>query len=243
LRKAWLISLLAGLAMTGCYNEDTDLPFIGYDYFPTELGTFVEYKVDSIWQDDVIGQIGFAEAHYFLHDLNESSFTDEERRPAIRVERSWKQNENGEYRIKDIWYRTRTSRIAEQNEENVVFIKHNFPIKLGKTWDGNSKNTLQTLQEIYRQSGVPEQWDYQYVNIHEPYTVNGFTFDSTVTVLQMDRPAIFGLSMFAQEVYAKDIGLVHKQLYIHDIQQNALNPTQKDSVGFRFDMVITNYGP
>lgn len=243
MRKTSVIALIIGLTISGCYKRDTDLPFIGYEYYPTELGTFVEYKVDSIWQDDVIGQIGFAEAHYFLHDMNESAFTDEEGRPATRVERSWKQNQNGEYTIKDIWYRTRTTRIAEQNEENVTFIKHNFPVKLGKTWDGNSKNTLQTLQEIYRQQSIPEVWDYQYMNIHEPYTVNGFTFDSTVTVLQLDRPAIFGLSVFAQEVYAKDIGLVHKQLYIHDIQQNPTNPTDKDSVGFTFDMVVTNYGP
>jgi hypothetical protein len=243
LRKSLLIAVFATTGLVSCYNVDSDLPYIGYEYFPTELGRFVEYRIDSIWRDDVIGQIGSAEAHYFLHDLNESAFTDEEGRPAVRVERSWKQNENGNYSIKDIWYRTRTSRIAEQNEENVVFVKHNFPIKLGKVWDGNSKNTLQTLQEIYRQSAIPEQWDYQYINIHEPYTVNGFTFDSTVTVLQMDRPAIFGLSMFAQEVYAKDIGLVHKQLYIHDIQQNQFNPTQKDSVGFTFDMAVTNFGP
>ena len=242
MKKICLILLFSVSILTGCYNEDTDLPFIGYEYFPTELGRFVEYKVDSIWQDDVIGQIGFAEAHYFLHDLNESAFIDEEGRQATRVERSWKQNLSGDYSIKDIWYRTRTSRIAEQNEENVVFIKHNFPVKEGKTWNGNSKNTLQTLQEIYRQNSVPEQWDYQYANVHEPYTINGFTFDSTVTVVQLDRPAIFGLSVFAQEVYAKDIGLVHKQLYIHNIQQNPTNPTAKDSVGFKYDMVVTDYG-
>lgn len=242
MRKLLLISLLSLVTFSGCYKEDTEIPFIGYEYFPTEIGKFIEYKVDSIWQDDVIGQIGFAEAHYFLQDLNESDFTDEEGRPAVRVERSWKQGQNGEYSIKDIWYRTRTSEVAEQNEENVTFIKQNFPVREGKSWDGNRKNTLQTLQELYLQNGVPEVWEYQYINVNQPYTINGFTFDSTVTVLQIDRPAIFGLSMFGQEVYAKDIGLVHKQLYIHDIQQNPNNPSEKDSVGFSFDMVVTNYG-
>ncbi|MFM1877010.1 MAG: hypothetical protein RL266_2747 [Bacteroidota bacterium] len=228
--------------MTGCYEEDGDVPFIGYEYFPTELGRFVEYRVDSIWQDDVIGQIGNAEAHYFLRDFNESAFTDEEGRPAVRVERSWKQTIQGTFSIKDIWYRTLTSKIAEQNEENVVFIKHNFPIKEGKIWDGNSKNTWQSIQEFYRQTTIPEVWDYTYMNVHQPYTVNGLTFDSTVTVLQMDRPAIFGLSMFSQEVYAKNVGLIHKQIEIYNIQQNATNPTEKDSVGFMFEMVVTDYG-
>jgi hypothetical protein len=242
-KKLLTITLLFGTALSGCYKEDLNLPEIGYDYFPTELGKFVEYRVDSIWQDDVIGQIGFAEAHYFLHDLNESSFVDEEGRPAVRVERSWKQTQQAEYEIKDVWSRTRTSRIAEQNEENVVFIKHNFPVKEGKVWDGNSKNTLESLQEFYGLASIPEVWEYEYQNIHEPYTVNGFTFDSTITVMQLDRPAIFGLSMFAQEIYAKDIGLVHKQVYIHDIQQNQSNPNERDSIGVSFEMVITNYGP
>lgn len=242
MRKLLLISILSLATFSGCYKEDL-YPFIGYDYFPTEIGKFVEYKVDSIWQDDVIGPIGSAEAHYYLHDLNESPFTDEEGRPAIRVERSWKQSPQGEYEIKDVWYRTRTSEVAEQNEENVTFIKHNFPVREGKSWDGNRKNTLQTLQELYLQMAIPEVWEYEYVNVHQPYTINGFTFDSTVTVLQLDRPANFGLSVFAQEVYAKDIGLIHKQLYIHDIQQSQVIPSEKDSIGFTLDVVITNYGP
>ncbi|MGB1318017.1 MAG: hypothetical protein ACPG5W_07410, partial [Flavobacteriales bacterium] len=156
------VSLLLG----GCYLEDTELPFIGYEYYPTELGKYVDYQIDSVWQDDQIGPIGSAEAHYFLRDLNESNFVDEEGRPAIRVERFWKQTEAAEFTtIKDVWHRTRTPKIAEQNEENVVFIKHNFPIREGKTWDGNSKNTLQTLQLIYRQNSIPEVWDYEYRNV------------------------------------------------------------------------------
>ena len=241
-----LFAVLAGMSLmlSSCYLEDTELPFIGYDYYPTELGKYVDYQVDSVWQDDQIGPIGSAEAHYFLRDLNESSFVDEEGRPAIRVERYSKQNAGAEFtRIKDVWYRTRTSKIAEQNEENAIFIKHNFPVKAGKSWDGNSKNILQTLQELYRQNSIPEVWEYEYVNVHEPYTINGFTFDSTVTVLQLDRPAIFGLSVFAQEVYAMDIGLVHKRMDIFDIQQNPSNPTDKDTVGFTLEMVVTDYGP
>jgi hypothetical protein len=221
--------------LSGCYREDTLLPFIGYDYFPTELGRFVEYKVDSIWQDDPAGPIGSAEAHYFLRDLNESPFIDEEGRSAIRVERYSRQSLITEWNIKDVWCRVRTPNIAEQNEENVIFVKHNFPVKDGKTWNGNSKNTLQTLQELYNQTTVPAVWDYEYVNVHEPYTINGFTFDSTVTVLQFDRLTPVALSLFAKEVYAKNVGLIHKEMKMHNIQGT-------DSVGFFFDQIIIDFG-
>ena len=242
LKKALLIGFAFCLSLSSCYLEDTELPFIGYEYFPTELGNYIEYKVDSIWQDDPVGSIGYAEAHYFLRDVNESNFIDEENRNAVRVERYTRQRPLADWRIKDVWHRVRPAKVAEQNEENVVFVKHNFPVKEGKIWDGNSRNTLQTLQEIYRQNSIPEVWDYEYKNVHEPYSVNGLTFDSTVTVLQMDRPAIFGLNVFAQEVYAKDIGLVHKQLNIFDIQQDPNNPNDRDTVGFRYEMVITDFG-
>ena len=149
--------------------------------------------------------------------MNESTFIDEEGRPVIRVERYSKQSQLAEWNVKDIWYRTRTPSVAEQNEENVVFIKHNFPVKEGKKWDGNSKNLLQTLQELYNQTTVPTVWDYEYVNVHEPYTINGFTFDSTVTVLQFDRQTPVALSLFAKEVYAKNVGLIHKEIKMHNI--------------------------
>lgn len=235
MKEKILVSIFACFFLSSCYLEDTELPFIGYEYFPTTLGSYVEYKVDSTWQDDPVGQIGFAQASYFLRVLNESSFVDEEGRPAVRVERYWKQSQAAEYDIKDVWSRVQTPNFAEQNEENVIFVKHNFPVRAGKTWDGNSRNTLQTLQEIYRQTNVPEVWEYEYINVHEPYTINGFTFDSTVTVLQLDRPAVFGVNVFAQEVFAKDIGLVHKQLRVYNIQA-------ADTVGFSYEMVITDFG-
>jgi len=221
--------------LNGCYREDTVLPFIGYEYFPTVIGRFIEYKVDSTWQDDPAGQLGFSEAHYFLRDLNESPFIDEENRPAIRVERYSRFSPFAEWDIKDVWYRTRTADLAEQNEENVVFIKHNFPVRAGKTWDGNSKNTLQTLQELYNQVSVPEVWEYEYVNVDEPYTVNGLTFDSTVTVVQINRPVPVGLDVYSKEVYAKNVGLIHKQMRMYNIQG-------ADSIGFIFEQVVTDFG-
>ncbi|TNF25625.1 MAG: hypothetical protein EP314_06545, partial [Bacteroidetes bacterium] len=144
MKKAFVISLGLVLSLSSCYKEDTELPFIGYEYFPTELGTFIEYRVDSTWQDDPIGPSAYTQLQYLLREVNESAFTDEEGRPAIRLERYSRPNTQTNWQIKDVWFKVRTPQIAEQNEENVVFIKHNFPIKAGKTWNGNSKNTLQT---------------------------------------------------------------------------------------------------
>ncbi|MFC2176371.1 hypothetical protein ACFLR1_05320 [Bacteroidota bacterium] len=242
MKKGFAITLVCCFFLSSCYKKDVDLPEIGLEYFPIDLGKFVEYKVDSVWQDDPIGQIGSGEVHYLLRDVNESSFTDEEGRQAIRVERSRKQKGEVFWNIKDVWHRVRTSFFAEQNEENVIFVKLRFPVKNEKAWDGNARNTWKSLQEIYKQNTVPQEWPYTCQNVHEPYTINGFTFDSTVTVLQIDRSAVFGLNVFAKEVYAKNVGLIHKEIRMYDVQTNPSSTTDTDSVGFSFEMVVTDFG-
>lgn len=243
MKKLATVLLFLSVALSSCYEEETDIPLIGYEFFPMEVGRFVEYQVDSLWRDDAAGPIAFSEIRYRLRDVNESTFTDEEGRTAMRVERSWRKSGEIEFRIKDIWSRTRTDQFAEQNEENVIFVKMDFPIREGKVWNGNRRTTLTSLQEHFRQPTIPQEWDYTFQNVNEPYAINGFTFDSTVTVMQADRPAQFGLNMFAKEVYAKNIGLVHKQMDIFDVQQNQGNPNDRDTLGFFFEMVVTDFGP
>ena len=234
MKKLFGILVLVAVSLNGCYLEDSDLPFIGYEYFPTDIAHWVEYRVDSTWQDDPIGPIGSAEAHYFLRELNESNFMDEEGRPAVRVERHWMPLNGSSWSVKDVWHRVKTEFLSEQNEENVIFIKHKFPIREGRSWDGNARTTLESLVQLYHQTTVPAVWNYEYVNVHQPYSVNGFTFDSTVTVIQFDRRIAVGLSIYAKEVYAKNIGLIHKQRDIHNIQG-------ADSVGFVFEAVVTDW--
>ena len=46
----------------------------------------------------------------------------------------------------------------------------------------------------------------------------GITFDSTVTVLQINRDVVFGEDTYSLEVYAKHIGLVYKQCSFINVQ-------------------------
>lgn len=235
-----LIFLAISLTLSSCYDEDLSGIDLGYDYFPVELGRYVTYEVDSIWRDDIIGPIGSGNVSYVLRDLNESIFIDEEGREAIRIERS--RLANGTVIIKDIWSRVVIPAFAEQNEENVIFVKHNFPIVAGKSWDGHIRATPQSIQEYYGAANIPTDWDYTYSAVNEPYTIGGLTFDSTVTVIQIDRPAVFGISVYAKEVYAKHVGMVHKQLMVYNVQQGANSPSGRDSIGYEFEMRAIDFG-
>jgi len=127
------------VALSSCYDEDLSGTDLGYDYFPVELGRFVEYQVDSSWQDDPVGNIGSGQLSYVLRELNESTFIDEGGREAVRLERVILSG--AALGIKDVWAKVVTPSFAEQNEENVIFIKHNFPIRDGKRWAGHDRAT------------------------------------------------------------------------------------------------------
>lgn len=241
LQLAFVLSAIS-VALQSCYKEDPVQPVLGLDYFPMEVGKWVEYEVDSVWRDDPIGPIGSGERHYQLRELNESSFIDDENRPSVRIERFKRISDTLNWDVTDVWSKTRTTLIAEQNEENVIFIKHNFPIEPGKEWLGNNRSDHESIETWLGQSPIPADWNYMYQDVHQAYTVNGLTFDSTVTVVQIDRPAAFGLNLLSQEVYALNIGLIHREITVYDIQQNPDTPSLKDTVGFVFEQRITAFG-
>ena len=230
------------MVLQSCYKEDSVQPVLGLDYFPMQVGKWVDYEVDSVWRDDPIGAIGSGNRHYQLRELNESAFIDDENRASIRIERYKRNDESLSWHISDVWSKTRTNLTAEQNEENVIFIKHNFPIEDGKVWLGNNRSEHESIEAWLGQSPIPVDWNYTYNVVYQPYALNGMSFDSTVTVLQIDRPAAFGLNLFSQEVYALNIGLIHRRIIVYDIQQNPDNPTLKDTVGFDFEQKITDFG-
>jgi hypothetical protein len=90
-----------------------------------------------------------------------------------------------------------------------------FPVKLNTRWYGNSyipagfNVDLQWFQD----------WDYKYVNVSEPYNNGNINFENTVTVNQVDitegapdEANEYSARTFAKEVYAKNVGLVYREL-------------------------------
>lgn len=211
---------------------------IGHSYFPVEIGKWVLYEVDTAWRDDIIGPIGAGELSYVLRDVNESIFIDEGGREAVRVERQ-RQTGTGSWAMKDVWSRVQLPQFAEQNEENVIFIKHNFPIREGKMWDGHARATPGSIFEIYGEENIPSSWDFTYQDVDRPYSIGSLTFDSTVTVLQIDRPVPAGTSIYSVEVYAKHVGLIYKKLTLYRTQSVGA----ADTVGYEFEMRAIDFGP
>jgi hypothetical protein len=159
----------------------------------------------------------------------ESTYLDGQGRPTQRIER-YRQVDTLPFYLKDVWASTLTSSTAEKVEENVTFVKLIFPVVNGHTWNGNALNNI---------NSIDPQPDYEFDNVNEPFTVDGVTFDSTVTVIQnIDSNLIFVKKQF--EVYAKNAGLIYRRF--RDVEKNP-NPLHDTIVsGVDYSYKIISYG-
>lgn len=200
--RVLLVCVTISVAATSC-KKDEVYNDIGYGYFPTQIGHWVVYDVDSTVYSDFFNDT--FEYHYQVKEVLQSEFTDNEGRRAIRVERYKRMyNPNVPYDsipwyLSRVWSFTRTSSAGEKMEENQRFIRLAFPVENNKSWDGN----------VYNQIG---SWSYKYKEVDQPYSISAHSFDSTLLVQQkLDTNHLY--YRWYTERYAKNVGMIEKTVY------------------------------
>ena len=208
------------LLFSSCLKPTNELADFYYQYYPNEINSWIEYEVTEI----VHGTLSSDTLNYFLKEIKTNEFYDNEGQIATRIERFWKFNPNEDYSIKDVWQEKVTSTTAEKVEENNRYVKLIFPVKYGDYWDGNAFNSMPYCE-------------YALDSIHQPFSINNYTFDSSLMVLQKDLYTAVDYQN-AYEVYAKNIGLIYKKDV--DLNINLYNITNINE-GSELEMRIINY--
>lgn len=227
--KQALSSLLivSFLLFQSCKEESGVPAKFYYNYFPVEVGSWVEYDVTHIVLDEVSGV--YDTTRYQLQELIESSFIDNQGRPSLRIERYWRDTDTDPWTIKDVWYSTRTSTKAEKIEEDYRYLKLIFPVKENEDWNGNVYNTKDA-----------EEYEYEYV--HEPDVFGSLNFDSTAKVLQRFEYN-FVEEDEAYEKYATGVGLIEKFDKYFTITYVSGNPNPVAKLkGYSYLQTVTSYG-
>ena len=202
-------------------GDDTETAPIefGYDYFPLEIGKYIEYDVDSIIYGVTTGNNSFRNNSIQLREEVTDSFLDSDGHAVYRIERFERKDDTEEWRINNVWTATVTDRQAERTEEDLRFIKMVFPVSDNtEPWDGN-ESIDENLSISVEGQGVFvfKHWIYQYDEIGVPLEVNSFSFDDVVTISQADENNFIQLrSSFEQ--YARGVGLVKREIRILDTQ-------------------------
>jgi hypothetical protein len=205
-----------------------------YEYFPLDSGRYWIYRVDSITFNNNTTPTTRDTAVFYVRERVESIYPDNANRPTARIERSRRNDTIGNWSIIDIWFANRTQTTGEKSEENLRFVKLLFPPREGQTWKGNQY--IQVTESIKWLNN----WDYVAQTLDVPATTGGISFDSTLTVLQRDDENLIEKS-FSSETYAKNVGLVYKEL-LHLTKEDVTAPWTEPRSGFILKMTIVDYG-
>lgn len=231
-----LLLCFAALLLPGCKNKTDDFILdYKYEYFPLDSGRYWIWEVDSVIFTPLgSGFVQRDTLKVYIKEVVESIYLDNAGRPTARIERYQSNSENYQWFVTNIWFANLTPRTGEKVEENLRFIKLLFPPKLEQTWRGNQY--IQFTENIEWM----KDWIYRVVSLDEPKTLNGITFDSTITILQVDRENLIQKT-FATETYAKNVGLVYKE-WLNLEKTRVTEPWTNPEKGFIQKMTIKEFG-
>jgi hypothetical protein len=211
-----LFAAISALFFSCKKDKSATVVFTGYSYAPENIGHEIIYEVDSIVKSDFDGLTHTN--HFQIRELIADTFTDNQGRPTLRLERYKRLTANDPWVIYKVWTANKTNVHYEKKEDNVSYVKLVFPPASSITWNGNSLNTL-------------EQRDYKYASFNVPETFNNLSFDSALTVLQYDYGDFLD-TVHNEEKYATQVGMFYKiedSTYYH----TDFNNPAYDSIVFR----------
>ena len=232
-RLIGLSLVLLAIFSASCRKDKPVHIDFGYGYFPAQQGLYVIYDVDSTVYDPFRNDTVYYK--YQLKEVRESVFNDNEGRPSLRVERYVRNfSANHPYdslpwRLKNVWYETLTASHAERMEENQRYVRMVFPVNNLSYWNGNAQNSQ-------------GDWEYQYQNINQPMDLQVLHFDSTATVIQKDETNLLNRRYY-KEVYAKNIGLISRQIIdVYDTKIDATPVINRIKGGVYYSAVVNTWG-
>jgi len=183
-------------AIFSCRKESISGIDRGVSYYPFSPGIWWEYDVDSTFYNDFSGDT--VHSIFILREEFDTFFVADNGETAIRIERYRRANETAAWQGPRIWWTYITADAAIKVEENVPYVKLNFPVKESESWNGNRLNFM-------------DSWAYTYENIDIPLVVNLNAFDSTTSILQINKETLLEKQVY-REKYARNVGLIEKSV-------------------------------
>jgi hypothetical protein len=225
----WLPCLLVLLALGGCEKEkDNRVYDAPATFFPSQIGKYIRYQLDStrivnFGQDKEV-------VSYQAKDVVEGTSTDLLGRPCLRVVRYLRplNSTNEQDWVTNISYEIIPGdNYVEVYENNLRFVKMQGPVKDGRSWIGNGYLPDEPFSKYEFSAAMNiKSWEYAFEEVNASEEFNSKTYDSTVTITQIDdssnipvdNPFKPGQRLKWVEKYAKNIGLIYKDVIILEYQ-------------------------
>jgi hypothetical protein len=225
LKQLFIAFLSIAIIMTAC-SESKDMENVPSpkDYYSLAVGKYRIYRLDSIIT--VNFNTGFTTRSYQLKDSFESKIVDASGKETFRVYRYIRNLAGTDaWRNAGTYFVTLNGQQIETVEDNQRVIRLKFPVLDSITWKGAAYSSYSPFYP----NSFYLNWLYRYTNIGQTRTFAGKAYTNTITVRQADsiNPSFnnigpSGLTVIngkvyssynkGYEVYAKDLGLVYRDI-------------------------------
>lgn len=194
-------------------------------YLPLKKGVYQVYDVDSVWYTIT----GRHEQHYELLTEVVDSFPNTEGGFTYVIYRYKRSDSGSDWLYHDTWSARVSGRRVVVSEGNTAFIKFTLPVSAGATWNGNALNDL----------GEDE---YEMLGVGAGETVNGLPFTDCAVVNQNDDDDIIVRTDVRKEVYARNIGLILREIRILNYCTAGCDEFGEIESGVEYAQMIKEYG-
>lgn len=190
---------------------------LGLDYFPLEVGKFIEYQLDSTIFDPN-GDTTVYHSTTFAKETIVDTLSDNNGNILYKIEHFERAADSLPWAIKKVLSISVQDYQAIRIEDNLRFIKLTFPVEKGTSWDGNVHFNEALIVTVAGETiEMFKGWNYRVKAVDEPLAIGAFQFDKTATVEEADNENLIELRK-SSAIYAKGIGLVYRELWILDTQ-------------------------
>lgn len=199
------------------------------DYFPLEIGNWIEYDVDSIVLNDFFSPAKIDTFQSIMRLMVTDTFRDNTGDLTYEMTYYWKQDDTLDWKTNLVWSISDEGQNIQSFEQNLRVIKLVYPITSTVEWYGDAFFSPTDETAFYGSD------TFKYGNIHEADIINDIQFDSTVSV-EANRENLIERFTY-HETYAKGIGMIYKK-YVHLEKQNIGGDWEN---GFDIEFKVRDY--
>ncbi|WP_299760491.1 hypothetical protein [uncultured Pontibacter sp.] len=212
-RALLLLVVLAGL-VAACEDKykDPDPKAMGYDYYPLEVGDYRIYNVTDIRFQSDIGDTN----RFQMRERVDTTFYDQTNTLNYKIIRSVRANENQNWLDDSVMVVSKSDVNVVLTKNNTRYVKMVFPVKNGFSWLGDAYNANKETSYApdpttnRRADYYLTKESYTYQEVGQPMTLNGTTFDNTLTVVHGSPIETWIGYDDRKEIYAEGVGMVYR---------------------------------
>ncbi len=217
MRKGFGVFLVFGFIIFSCSTKDQVIPDFGLEYYPLQVDNYSIYQVD---ETHIVQSIETKTSYELKVTITDSSINQQGVVTYILV-REKRASASDNWVSLDTWSAKVVNNSVIQNEGNVLFVKLVFPPALNVAWDGNQYNNLKVDENPFNVN-LPYDGNILTDNNSDQYVISeqqesitlpsGFEAANALTVTHNNfQDNIVGTDQ-RKEVYAKDVGLIYKEI-------------------------------